>query len=75
MSEIAFFASYPSRKKGAVMKYGSVERFVNRTNLKNLQKQLERTTDEAQRRTLLALLAEEEAKAKQLANEADPQSR
>lgn len=57
------------------MKYGSVERFVNRTNLKNLQKQLERTTDEAQRRTLLALLAEEEAKAKQLANEADPQSR
>ena len=56
------------------MKNGSVESFVNRENLKNLTKQLERATDEGQRRTLLALLAEEKAKAKRLANEADPQS-
>jgi hypothetical protein len=54
------------------MSQGSVEKFANRESIKGLKRQLERTTDEAQRKTLLALLAEEEAKREQLSNEADP---
>jgi len=44
----------------------SVEHFVHIENIKNFKKRLEAATDDAQRKTLLTLLAEEEAKAKQL---------
>ena len=44
---------------------GSVEKFIHVENIKNFMKRLESVTDEAQRKTLLTLLAEEEAKAKQ----------
>jgi hypothetical protein len=39
-----------------------MERFIHRQNLKLLKKQLEAPTDDARRRMLLRLLAEEEAK-------------
>jgi hypothetical protein len=44
----------------------SVERFIQRENIRNFKKRLEAATDEGQRKTLLALLAEEEAKAVRL---------
>jgi hypothetical protein len=50
----------------------SVERFINRENIKNFRKRLDQgLVDDAQRETLLALLAEEEAKAEQLARQAE----
>jgi hypothetical protein len=48
-----------------------MERFIHRQNLKLLKKQLEAPTDEAQRRMLLRLLAEEEAKNEQLGDEGE----
>jgi len=39
-----------------------MQRFIHRENIKHYQKLLERTTDEAERRRILNLLAEEEAK-------------
>jgi hypothetical protein len=53
----------------------SVERFINRENIKNFKKRLEGPINEAQRKTLLALLAEEEAKAEQLAKQAGTERR
>ena len=44
----------------------SIERFIQRENIRNFKKRLEAAADEAQRKTLLALLAEEEAKAVRL---------
>ena len=44
----------------------SVASFIHRENIRNFKKRLEEATDDAQRKTLLALLAEEEAKAAQL---------
>ena len=46
--------------------WSSVERFIQRENIRNFKKRLEASTDEGQRKTLLALLAEEEAKAVRL---------
>ncbi len=46
-----------------------MERFIHRQNLKLLKKQLEAPTDDARRRMLLRLLAEEEAKNEQLGDE------
>jgi len=46
-----------------------MERFIHRENLKLFRQQLETTTDEARRRMLLKLLAEEEAKNEQLGDE------
>jgi hypothetical protein len=46
-----------------------MERFIHRENLKLFRQQLEATTDEARRRMLLRLLAEEEAKNDQLGDE------
>ena len=46
--------------------WSSVERFIQRENIRNFKKRLEAATDEGQRKTLLALLAEEEAKAVRL---------
>lgn len=53
-----------------------VEKFVHEENIKLFRKRLEATTDEAQRKTLMKLLAEEEAKAARLAREAkaDPEA-
>jgi hypothetical protein len=45
----------------------SVESFVHSENIKSFKKQLEVATDDAQRKMLLRLLAQEEAKAEQLA--------
>ena len=45
----------------------SVETFIHNENIKLLKKRLEATTDETQRKTLFALLAEEEAKAERSA--------
>lgn len=53
------------------MKNGSAETFANHESLKRLKKQLEHATDEVQRKTILSVLAEEEAKAARLANEAN----
>jgi hypothetical protein len=47
-------------EKGAAMR--SMENFIHTENLKLLKKQLETSTDDAQRKVLLRLLAEEEAK-------------
>jgi hypothetical protein len=44
-----------------------LETFINRENIKNFKKRLEAPTDDALRTTLRRLLAEEEAKAEQLA--------
>jgi hypothetical protein len=49
----------------------SVESFVHRQNLKLLKKQLEAPANEAQRKMLLRLLAEEEAKGEQLVGEGE----
>jgi hypothetical protein len=49
----------------------SVERFINNQNIKNFRKRLEAPIDETQRATLQRLLAEEEAKAEQFAQQAD----
>ena len=46
--------------------WSSVERFIQRENIKKFKKRLEAAIDEGQRKTLLALLAEEEAKAVRL---------
>jgi len=43
-----------------------MEKFINRENIKIFKQRLEATTDEAQRQTLLTLLAEEKAKSQQL---------
>jgi hypothetical protein len=51
--------------------WSSVERFIQRENIRNFKKRLEAATDEGQRETLLALLAEEEAKAVRLAQADD----
>ena len=48
-----------------------MQHFIHRENLKLLKKQLEATTDEARRRMLLRLLAEEEAKGEQLGDEGE----
>ncbi len=48
-----------------------MERFIHRENVKLLKKQLAATTDEAQRRMLLRLLGEEEAKNEQLGDESE----
>jgi 3-hydroxyisobutyrate dehydrogenase-like beta-hydroxyacid dehydrogenase len=42
------------------------ERFIHGENVKNFKKRLETATDEAQRKMLLKLLTEEQAKANQL---------
>ena len=42
------------------------ESFIHSENIKNFTKRLESPTDEAQRKTLLMLLAEENAKAQEL---------
>ena len=44
----------------------SVERFIQSENIKSFKKRLETPTDDAQRKTLVMLLAAEEARAKQL---------
>jgi hypothetical protein len=44
----------------------TVESFIHRENIKLFKKQLEAPTNEAQRKMLLRLLAEEKAKAEQL---------
>jgi hypothetical protein len=44
----------------------SMESFIQSENIKNFRKRLETPTDDAQRRVLLRLLAEEEAKGEQL---------
>jgi hypothetical protein len=49
----------------------SLEKFITDENIRNFRKRLEAPTDEAQRATLLRLLAYEEAKAEQLAKRAD----
>ena len=54
------------------MKNCSAEHFANHESIKRLKKQLQSATDETQRKTLLGLLVEENAKAERLANEADP---
>ena len=43
-----------------------MEKFINRENIKIFKQRLEAVTDEAQRQTLLKLLAEEKAKSQQL---------
>jgi hypothetical protein len=43
-----------------------VERFIHSENIKNFKKRLESATDDAQRKTLLTLLAEEEVRAPRL---------
>jgi hypothetical protein len=43
------------------------QQFLHQENIKIFKKRLEAVSDEAQRRTLLTLLAEEEAKAARLA--------
>ena len=43
-----------------------VESFIHRENIKNFTQRLEAPTDDAQRKTLLTLLAEEKAKAEPL---------
>ena len=43
-----------------------VESFIHRENIKNFTQRLEAPTDDAQRKTLLTLLAEEKAKAEHL---------
>jgi hypothetical protein len=50
----------------------SVESFIQSENVKNFKKRLEASTDEAQRRVLLTLLAEERAKAEPLAKPKPP---
>ena len=47
-------------EKGAAMR--SMENFIHTENLKLLKKQLETSTDDAQRKALARLLAKEEAK-------------
>jgi bacterioferritin (cytochrome b1) len=48
----------------------SSEKFITNENIKNFRKRLEAPTDEVQRAILLRLLAQEEAKAEQLAKQA-----
>jgi hypothetical protein len=48
-----------------------VESFIHSENIKNFKKRLEAPTDDTQRKMLLTLLAEEEAKGEQLVAEAD----
>jgi hypothetical protein len=50
----------------------SVKSFVHNENIKNFKKRLEAVTDDAQRRVLLTLLAEEKAKAEPLAKSKQP---
>ena len=53
------------------MNNGSAETFANHESIKRLKKQLEHTTDEVQRKTILSVLAEEEAKVARLSSEAN----
>jgi hypothetical protein len=53
----------------------AVKHFVNRENIKLLKKQLANPKDDEQRRMLLSPLAEEEAKAEELAKEAEEQEK
>ena len=46
----------------------SLEWFIHNENIKIFKERLDGATDDAQRKTLLTLLAEEEVKAEQLAN-------
>ena len=48
-----------------------VERFVHSQNIKNFKKRLEAPTDDTQRKMLLTLLAEVEAKAPNLRGEVE----
>jgi hypothetical protein len=57
------------------MKTNSVERFINQENLRNFRKRLEAPVNDTQRQMLLALLAEEEAKAEQFARQARTERR
>jgi hypothetical protein len=50
----------------------SVESFIHRENIKNFKKRVEASTDDAQRTTLLRLLAEEKAKAEHSTAKAPP---
>jgi hypothetical protein len=50
----------------------SAEKFIQEENLKIFKKRLETASDQAQRRMLLTLLADEEAKCARLANRAQP---
>ena len=43
-----------------------MEKFINRENIKIFKRRLKTPADEAQRQTLLKLLAEEQAKSQQL---------
>jgi hypothetical protein len=53
-----------------------LEKFINHENIKNFKKRLEAPADEAQRQTLLKLLAEEIAKSRQLRkDEAEPKAK
>jgi len=48
--------------RGSVHREKAMQRFIHRENIKHYQKFLLRTTDEAERRRILTLLTEEEAK-------------
>jgi hypothetical protein len=52
----------------------STEKFIQEENLKIFKKRLETASDEARRRMLLRLLAEEAAKGARLANRAQPKA-
>jgi hypothetical protein len=60
-SELSFHVFAP---KGRRMT--PVESFIRRENIKNFKKRLEAPTDDAQRKMLLTLLAEEKTKTEQL---------
>ena len=49
-----------------------MDKFIHRHNLENYRKQLAETKDEAQRRVLMKLVAEEEAKDRSIAQERYP---
>lgn len=52
-----------------------MEKFINRENIKIFKQRLEAPADEAQRQTLLKLLADEEAKSQQLNKGHEPKKR
>jgi hypothetical protein len=51
---------------GGIPMKRSLEKYINRENIKNLKKRLEAPADEVQRQTLLQLLADEIIKSQQL---------
>jgi hypothetical protein len=51
---------------GGIPMNRSLQKFIHEENIKNFKKRLEAPVDEAQRQTLLKLLAEEVAKSEQL---------